>query len=200
MFELLKKGDRIGIIAPSSPVDKDDIEVINNSVTLMEKAGFDIRFAKKIFSHTLGYSATPQEKAGDINEMFADEKIKAIFCLSGGFNSNTVFEYLDYDMIKQNPKPICGFSDSTSITNIIYEKAGVITFNGPTFKALTSWQTDYGYRQVIKRFVEGSLELGEPDDKYITIKEGIAEGRLVGGNLSLTSQMCSRKLCNQFSR
>ena len=57
--------------------------------------------------------------------MFADKEVKAIFCLSGGFNSNTIFEYLDYDVIKNNPKPICGFSDSTSITNVIFEKTGV---------------------------------------------------------------------------
>jgi len=191
MFSKLKKGDVIGIIAPSSPVTEDDIEQINQSVLLMESAGFKIKFAKNVFKNTLGYGATPQEKAEDINNMYADKDVKAIFCVSGGFNSNTTFEYLNYDIIKSNPKPLCGFSDSTSLENIIYAKTGVITFNGATFKALTSWATEYAYKEVIKRFVEGSLELGEPDDKYITIKQGIAEGILVGGNLSLTSQMSS---------
>ena len=190
MFELLKKGDMIGVIAPSSPVDKEDLEVINQSVLLLESAGFHIQFGKNVFSHSLGYSATPKEKAQDINNMFADKNIKLIFCLSGGFNSNSTFEYLDYDIIKNNPKPICGFSDSTSLTNAIYAKTGVITFNGATFKALTSWQTEYAYKEVIKRFVKGNLSLGQKDDEYITIKDGIVEGKLVGGNLSLTTQMC----------
>lgn len=190
MFELLKKGDTIGVIAPSSPVDKEDLEVINQSVLLLESAGFHIQFGKNVFSHSLGYSATPKEKAQDINNMFADKNIKLIFCLSGGFNSNSTFEYLDYDIIKNNPKPICGFSDSTSLTNAIYAKTGVITFNGATFKALTSWQTEYAYKEVIKRFVKGDLSLGQKDDEYITIKDGIVEGKLVGGNLSLTTQMC----------
>ena len=119
MFELLKKGDIIGVIAPSSVVDEDDLEAINQSVLLMEAAGFRIQFGKNVFKNTLGYGASPQEKAEDINEMFANKEIKAIFCLSGGFNSNTTFEYLDYNIIKQNPKPICGFSDSTSLTNTI---------------------------------------------------------------------------------
>lgn len=190
MFELLKKGDTIGVIAPSSPVDKEDLEAINQSVLLLESAGFHIQFGKNVFSHSLGYSATPKEKAQDINDMFADKNIKLIFCLSGGFNSNSTFEYLDYDIIKNNPKPICGFSDSTSLTNAIYTKTGVITFNGATFKALTSWQTEYAYKEVIKRFVKGDLSLGQEDDEYIAIKDGIAEGKLVGGNLSLTTQMC----------
>lgn len=198
MFNLLKKGDTIGVIAPSSAVDKDDLEPINQSVLLMEAAGFHIKFGKNVFKNTLGYGATPKEKAEDINAMFADKSVKAIFCLSGGFNSNTTFEYLDYDMIKQNPKPICGFSDSTSLTNVIYAKTGVITFNGPTFKALTTWATEYGYQEVIKRFVEGSLELGQPEDEYATIQEGVAEGELVGGNLSLTSEMCTGNYAIDF--
>ena len=190
MFKKLKKGDTIGVIAPSSAVDKDDLQPINNSVLLMESAGFHIQFGRNVFKNTLGYGATPQEKAEDINEMFADKEVKAIFCLSGGFNSNATFEYLDYDVIKNNPKPICGFSDSTSLTNVIYNKTGVITFNGPTFKALTTWATEYGYKEVIKRFVEGSLDLGEPEDEFVAIREGQTNGKLVGGNLSLTSEMC----------
>lgn len=198
MFDLLKKSDTIGVVAPSSAVNEDDLEAINQSVLLMEAAGFHIQFGKNIFKNSLGYGATPQEKAQDINEMFADKKVKLIFCLSGGFNSNTTFEYLDYDVIKQNPKPICGFSDSTSLTNIIYAKTGVIAFNGATFKALTTWSTEYGYQEVMKRFVEGSLELGQPDDEYMTIQEGMAEGILVGGNLSLTSEMCTGNYAIDF--
>ena len=143
MFTRIKKGDTVGVIAPSSKIDEDDLEVINNSVLLMESTGLKVKFAKNAFKNTLGYGATPKEKAEDINEMFADNCIKLIFCASGGFNSNTVFEYLDYETIKNNPKPLCGFSDSTSLENMIYEKTGVITFSGPTFKALTSWATPY---------------------------------------------------------
>lgn len=193
MFEKLKKGDVIGVIAPSSAVDKDDLEPINQSVLLMEAAGCQVKFGKNVFKNTLGYGATPQEKAEDINQMYQDETVKAIFCLSGGFNSNAVFEYLDYDVIRNHPKPLCGFSDSTSLTNAIYAETGIVTFNGPTFKALTTWATEYGYLEVMKRFVDGSLELGRAEDEYSTIQEGKAEGRLVGGNLSLTSEMTCGK-------
>lgn len=198
MFNKLNKGDIIGVIAPSSPIMKDDLEKINKSILLMEGSGYNIKFSKNAFRNTLGYGATPKEKAEDINEMFADKEVKLIFCVSGGFNSNSVFEYLDYDIIKNNPKPLCGFSDATSLENIIYEKTGVITFNGPTFKALTSWETEYGYTEVIKRFADCSLELGKEDDEYITIQEGTAEGILVGGNLSLVSQMTAGKYSINF--
>ena len=195
MFEKIKKGDTVGVIAPSSKIDKDDLEVINNSVLLMESTGLKVEFGKNAFKNTLGYGATPQEKAEDINEMFKDKEVKMIFCVSGGFNSNSVFEYLDYDVIKANPKPLIGFSDSTSIENAIYAKTGVITFNGATFKALTSWATPYAYEEVVKRFMYGDMQLGQDDDEYITVKEGIAEGILVGGNLSLTNEM----VCGEYS-
>ncbi len=199
MFIKVKKGDTVGVIAPSSKIDEDDLEVINNSVLLMESTGLKVKFAKNAFKNTLGYGATPKEKAEDINEMFADKEVKLIFCVSGGFNSNTVFEYLDYEVIKNNPKPLCGFSDSTSLGNIIYAKTGVITFNGPTFKALTSWATPYAYEEVVKRFIDGNMNLGKDDDEYITIKEGMAEGILVGGNLSLVNEMSAGKYAINFT-
>ena len=199
MFKLLKKGDIIGVIAPSSKIDEDDLETINNSVLLMESTGLKVKFGKNTFKKTLGYSATPQEKAEDIKEMYEDKEVKMIFCVSGGFNSNSVFEYLDYETIKNNPKPLCGFSDSTSLENIIYSKTGVMTFNGPTFKALTSWATPYAYEEVVKRFMKGDMQLGQNDDEYVTIKEGKADGILVGGNLSLTSEMVSGNYAIDFT-
>ena len=199
MFAKIKKGDTIGVIAPSSKIDKDDLDVINNSVLLIESTGLKVQFGKNAFKNTLGYGATPKEKAEDINEMFADKEVKMIFCVSGGFNSNTVFEYLDYELIKNNPKPLCGFSDSTSLENAIYSKTGVITFNGPTFKSLTSWATPYAYEEVVKRFIKGDMTLGQEDDEYITLQEGVTEGILVGGNLSLVSEMSSGNYSIDFT-
>lgn len=187
----LEKGDMIGIIAPSNPIEKDDLEKINNSILLMEASGFKVKFAKNALKNTLGYGVAAREKAEDINEMFADKEVKAIFCVSGGYNSNCTFEYIDYETIKNNPKIICGFSDNTSILDMINKKTGLVTFHGPTFKALTSWETELGYQQVIKKFVEKDVQMSYEDDEYQTIKEGTCEGELIGGNLSILSNMVS---------
>ena len=164
----LQKGDTIGVISPSSPLLESKLEDINKSKTLMENYGFKGKFAKNAFSNTLGYSATVKEKVDDIHEMFLDKEVKAIFSSTGGNNSSSLFEYLDYEIIKNNPKIICGFSDFTSLTNIIYQKTGLVTFNGATLKSLTSWETDYGYKEVIKRFCKDDLSLGQDDDEYIS--------------------------------
>ena len=195
----LKKGDKIGIIAPSSPITESNLEDINNAITLMEGTGFEIVFGKNAFKNTLGYGATAKEKAEDINSMFKNPEIKAIFCAKGGANSNSTFEYIDYETIKQNPKILCGFSDSTSITNMITQKTELVTFNGPTFKSLTSWDTEYAYKQVVNKFVLGKTELAEEGDKFYTIKEGVAEGKLIGGNLSLTANLSSGEYSIDFT-
>ena len=197
--EKLKRGDTIGVIAPSNSIDIDDNEFIEKSSKLFEDLGFKIKFGEFVYSHSLGYSASPLEKAQDINNMFADPDVKAIFIVKGGENSNTTFDYIDYELIKNNPKIICGFSDSTYITNVITEKTGLVTFSGATFKSLTSWETDYGFKEVIKRFVNKSLDLGTPEDEFKTLVEGIASGKLIGGNLSLTTQMVCGKYALDFT-
>lgn len=181
----LERGDTIGVIAPSNPIIGENIEEIEKARKIVEKQGFKVKFSKNIFSNTNGYSSTAKEKAEDINFMFKDKTVKMIWCAKGGENSNSVFEYLDYELIKKNPKIVCGYSDITSLTNIITAKTGLVTFSGANFKTIATDETDYSYKEAIKRFVEESLEIGKTDFGYKTIKEGQAEGELIGGNLSL---------------
>ena len=195
----LKKGDTIGVIAPSNYIEKDDLEYINASIALMEASGFKVKFGKYVFEDTLGYGTSPEKRAADINWAFTDGEVKAIMCVKGGEDSNTTLDYIDYEMIKKHPKIICGFSDNTSILNAIHEKTGLVTYHGPTFKSLTSWETGYAYKQFIKTFAENteSLIMGEPEDEYTTIQAGQATGELVGGNLSLfTILVCGKYAVN----
>lgn len=193
--QAIKPGDTIGVIAPANIIKEKDEEYIEKSTKLFTDLGYKVEFGKYVRTNILGYGSTAKQKAEDINNMFANKEVKAIICVKGGEDSNSTFDYIDYELIKNNPKIICGFSDITSITNVIYSKTGLITFNGPTFKSLTSWETDYSFKELIKRFQEKSLELGVEDDKYITIQGGVAEGKLVGGNLSLTTKL----VCGKYS-
>ncbi len=196
--EKLKKEDLIAVVAPSDCVEEEDLEAINQSILLMEGSGFKITFGKHTFSNTLGYGATASQKAEDIHQMFLDPEVKAIFWASGGFNCNSVFEYLNYDIIAKHPKILCGFSDATTLLNVIAQKTGLVTFHGPTFKSLTSWATGYAYEQVMKHFVEGKTHLKEPEDTFSVIQEGIAEGSLIGGNLSLIKDLVAGKYAVDF--
>ncbi len=181
----LKLGDTIGVVAPSNPIIGDNIEELQKAKQIVEKRGFKVKFSKNIYANTNGYSSTAQEKAEDINEMFQDQEVKMIWCAKGGENSNATFEYLDYEVIEQNPKIICGYSDAASITSMINAKTGLVTFNGTNFKTIATDETDYSFQEALKRLVEGSLVLGKEEEEYKTIQEGQAEGALLGGNLSI---------------
>lgn len=191
--ERLRRGDIIGVVAPSNPVIDENIEEVKKAKEIVENDEFRVLFSKNLFSNTNQYTATAKEKAEDINDMFRNKDVKMIWCAKGGNNSNSVFEYLDFELIKQNPKIICGYSDITSLTNIIHEKTGLVTFSATNFKTIATDETDYSYKEAINRFVNCSLEFGKEESRYKTIREGIAEGELVGGNLSLTTQLVSGK-------
>ena len=195
----LKLGDTIGVVAPSSPIIGDNIDELNKAKEIVERSGFKVKYSKNIFSNTNEYSATAREKAEDINAMFADKEVKMIWCAKGGNNSNSTFEYLDYELIKENPKIICGYSDITSITNMITEKTGLVTFSGTNFKTIATDETDYSYKQALSRFVDGNLEFGQENEEYVTIQKGKAEGELIGGNLSLTRGMVAGKYSLDFT-
>ena len=193
----LQKGDTIGVIALSDPITGEKKEELLQAKAKVEKDGFVVKFSDHIFSNTLGYSATAKERAEDLNQMFADPTVTMVWCARGGQNCNSLFDEVDFECIRQNPKIFCGYSDITSLSNAIYSKTGLVTFSGTNFKTIATDETDYSYEETKKRFIEGSLALGQ-NEEYQVIKEGVVEGILVGGNLSLTRGLVSGKYALDF--
>ena len=99
-------------------------------------------------------------------------------------------------MIKENPKIVCGFSDITSLINVITLKTGLVTFSGTNFKTIAT--DDYSYKEALKRFVDKSLEIGVKGEKYLSLQEGVAEGELIGGNLCLMHEFAAGKYKADF--
>ena len=116
--EHLKPGDTIGIIAPanySNDSSKYEIDY------LIEK-GFNIVYGKSFGNSWYGFGATDDIRANDINEMFANKDIKAIFAIRGGYGTIRIVDKLDYGMIEKNPKIFMGYSDITTLLLAINEK------------------------------------------------------------------------------
>ena len=76
----IKKGDTIGVIAPSAPIIGDNIEELEKARKIVEKTGFKVKYSKNLFSNTNKYSSSAKEKAEDINQMFKDKEVKMIWC------------------------------------------------------------------------------------------------------------------------
>lgn len=194
----LKRGEVIGVVAPSGPLIGDNKEEIEKAKKILEKEGFRVKFSNHLFSNTWEYSASIIEKVQDIHEMFLNPEVKMIWCAKGGENSNTLFEFLDYGLIQKNPKIFCGYSDITSLANMIYTNTGLVTFSGTNFKTIATDQTDWSYQEILNRLVEANLKITEMKDGYQTIQEGEAQGVLVGGNLSLVRGMAAGKYQMNF--
>jgi muramoyltetrapeptide carboxypeptidase len=198
----LKKGDTIGIVASSDALTSERQVEIDSSINFLEGLGFKVKISELVFNNELGYGARAENKAREINKMFADKEINAVFCATGGNNVNGTFDYLDFDIIKNNPKILCGYSDPTSLINVVYLKTGLVTFSGPNFVSLAEeikGEADYTRKQMIKRFIEADNKLCTENDEFITIKQGKAEGILVGGNLSLITPFSSGKYKIDFT-
>ncbi len=125
--EPIKKGDTIGLIAPSSPVSPGLIEA---SIAYFEKEGFKVKVGKNSQKAELFSAGTDEERAEDIMSFFKDSDVSAIITTNGGTCSIRTLPLLDYDVIRKNPKPIIGYSDATALQLGIYTKTGGISFTG----------------------------------------------------------------------
>jgi muramoyltetrapeptide carboxypeptidase len=180
----LKRGDVIGIVSPSDPITPSIRSQLDQGMEFLKREGFGVELAPHVLSSSLGYSATAREKADDINAFFAAPQVNAIICSQGGFNSNGALPYIDYSLIKANPKVFLGISDITALLNGIYTKTGMITFHGnDVMWGFGRDYTDYDRTEFLDRLVEGKTGLIQKHKKWICIRPGLAEGELIGGNL-----------------
>lgn len=186
----LKKGATIAIVAPSSPVTNEQADLCKK---LVEDMGFKVKMGKCTYRSIHGYSAgTGKEKAEDINEMFGDKDVKAIWCIRGGDTSSHMMDKLDYDMIKNNPKIFVGYSDVTNLHVALNQKCDLVTFHGPMVKSnMLSKYDDFTEKSFeLALNMENDLVLENPSDEDFKVMiEGYAEGIVVGGNLSLLTSM-----------
>ena len=190
LADALKPGDTIGLVSPSNTIDDDeDYQAIEQSIKWAESQGLKVVQGKYFGINKTGYGLTGKQKAEELNEMFANKDVKAVFAVRGGENSNAAFDYLDWETIKNNPKIIMGFSDTTSLLNEINYQTGLVTFSGPTFKRL--YESEYSKKSVVDRLINKDLKLATEEDysECKIIREGKAEGELVGSNLTLTSDL-----------
>lgn len=129
----LDLGMTIGIISPSSPVAYYCPRRLQRGIKELENLGFNIKLGKYVSTISeLGYTtATPKQRADDLNSMFSDKEVSAIICTIGGNSSNHILDIIDYDNIIQNPKIFLGYSDISVIHGAIWQRTGLTTFLGP---------------------------------------------------------------------
>lgn len=156
----LQKGDIIGIVSPSAPLAGLISHRVEKGIKILEKLGFKVKIGKnalKITNYTAGSS---KERAEDINNFFKDKDIKAIFSFIGGNHSNQILKYLDFDLIKKNPKIFLGYSDTTVLHFAFLTQVNLITFYGPA--VLTQFAENPEIFTYTKEYFEKTLMSTQP--------------------------------------
>ncbi|MDZ7375363.1 MAG: LD-carboxypeptidase [candidate division KSB1 bacterium] len=183
-------GDTVGLIAPAS--NAFEPTTIREGVETLQSLGFRVKLGAHI-RDKLGYLAgSDADRVADLHQMFRDNEVKAIFALRGGYGSMRLLNLIDYDLIKNNPKILIGYSDITSLLIAIHQKTGLVTFHGPVaISSFTKYTRDIFWKMLGSPQPFGELPHPEPANPLRPtahlncIRPGKATGRLIGGNLTL---------------
>ncbi len=180
----LKRGHRIGVVSPSYWLEK---KGLGNAVTVFQKKGYEVQLGDSVYLKDGPFAGTPQQRANDINQMFSDPNIDAIFCARGGYGANRVLPLLDYDLIQSKPKIFMGYSDITAFLTSITQKTGLVTFHGPMLSTFKNKLVPYNLDTLVNVLSgKEDIRIVEPNELKPTIlKSGKAIGPLWGGNMCL---------------
>lgn len=178
-------GDEIRVIAPSQSMSVVGKENAENVCNYFKTCGYNMTFSEHSWDVDDFSSSSYEDRAADINNAFEDEHVKMIIAAIGGFNCNQVLPYINYEVIANNPKYVCGFSDNTALLNAIYARTGLVTFHGPDLNYLVNadWYTRKMFFGCFSKNSYTYIDLLSENNNCCIIQEGQCQGEIVGGSL-----------------
>jgi len=183
----LRKGDKIGFIKPSDKIDDVRLKLIKKAIQNLEEKGFNVLISDHMTkTDKYGVSGgSAKERADELNSMFKDNSVQAIWCAHGGDTVIELLEYIDFDNIKNNPKVFMGMSDIDVLHLAINKKVGLTTFNScdPKIGRGFDFDREYSQKWFTERMINGSKQI-ESNSEWKTVREGVAEGKVLGCNLT----------------
>jgi muramoyltetrapeptide carboxypeptidase len=188
----LIQGNRVALVAPAGPLlEKDDL---TRAEALCRALGYDPVLGKSAYARHGYLAGTDQERLADLNSALADPSIDALWCIRGGYGSIRLLGEVNYAALAHRPKALIGFSDITLLLNAFTRLTGVVTFHGPVARSSMPAFSRWHFERVLSRAeVPGRLArmpaapdvLIPQENRIVTLRGGVAEGRLAGGNLTL---------------
>ncbi|MFD1770906.1 S66 peptidase family protein [Sphingobacterium suaedae] len=201
---VLKPGDTVGLITPAGALNEEDAILTTREV--FEKLGFRVKEGAHIRERYGNLAGKDEQRVADIHAMFLDGEIKAIVCIRGGNGASRLLDKLDYELIARHPKVLLGYSDVTALLMAFYAKSGLISFHGAVGTSTWSHTLADAFK---RQFYQNELSHFENppavadnfiryNDRIRTLHPGVAEGVLLGGNLTLLSGLCGSPYLPDF--
>ena len=192
----LKTGDKVAIAAPARSAANLTSERFEAIVEFLTEKSFDVVISDDMFIETpldVG-DGTEEIRAAAFNKLVRDPEIKAIFCIRGGYASMHLLPLLDYAAMRENRPIIVGYSDITAMQTAILQNAGLITFHGPMLSSNYGQDESFDllFDMLMNKLEEPltSFPLENIDGtEFSVINEGVAEGVIAGGNMTLISAL-----------
>jgi muramoyltetrapeptide carboxypeptidase len=182
----LQKGDTIGMVCPAGFMAP---EKWQTCVQTLQDWGFNVELGATMKSASGTYfSGTDEERKLDLQRMLDDKKIKAILCGRGGYGMGRIIDQLDFKKFERRPKWIIGFSDITVLHAHLNRVIGIASIHGPMAAAFNEGGDENPYVQSLKAMLLGKKAEYQATPHPFNI-EGTAQGRLVGGNMSLIAHL-----------
>ena len=188
----LIRGSRIALVAPAGPLlERDDL---TRAEALCRALGYEPQLGKSAAARHGYLAGTDDQRIADLNSALADSSVDAIWCIRGGYGSIRLLDRVDYAAMARQPKVLIGFSDITALLNAVTGMTGVVTFHGPVARAVMPAFSRRHFELVLSGLeAPGRLgRLAAPADvllpqenRIVTLRGGVAEGKLAGGNLTL---------------
>jgi len=187
----LKKGDTIGVVTPASPIDRSRLR---RGVETLETWGYKVKIHPFVYNRRGYLAGDDYSRAQALNEIFADPEVKAVFCGRGGYGSARILPYIDYHSIKSHPKVLLGYSDITCLHLAIYKKTRLVTFLGPMVqtelsKRMPIYNRDSLLNALSDKKSKAPLRNPKGMRSWQILRSGVAEGILLGGNLTLIAML-----------
>ena len=180
----LKAGDAIGVIAPDKALKNKDKVYLENATKYFESLGLKVKYGKYLFSEDEYSAGTPKQRASDLNNMFSDKKIKAIFTVKGGDMANGILPYIDFENIKNNPKIFLGMSDITVLLCAINKMTGLVTFHCQDYIWFGKDEvTDYDKNEIIDKLFNGNKTIIPYNERIFYNFHSSIEGKIYGTNV-----------------
>lgn len=176
----LQSGDTIGVMAPSSYIDRADIEAGQRA---LETLGYTVLIHPQTHTRLHQSAGTNAEKRDAFHDLLRSNDVKAIMLAAGGNRSLHWANDIDADLLRDNPKPVIGFSDATALLNIIHARTGLVTYHGPSLRWLAKYASNKADTAQCLDILGGGKTITL--DGASIARAGHATGSLVGGNASL---------------